>query len=334
MKIVGQLVCGPGEADRYLEDTLKEFKRLTDETIVCLCNAGEKEKELVERYGFQWYEDNREWGKWQYEIKTALLSRIRETRAEYVLALDADESVPTVSRGILEELSGGREACQFFVINLWNDEAHYSKALSFWNVRFYKLPSEGNSQFARKPVHCGNAPPVAYSIPAAQSYVPHILLHKGLMRAEDRQRKVERYARYDPEAVHKGREYYEALKSTAPGDPYDQGLVLQKVSEFVQGLRKKQNHNPIVMATPKKHVYVRRLDTKFMGSVVDIPADSLAITLKNHPTWQVVGEEESKGATVVIPEAAPSSDPLECPICGQKAATLAGRKAHERIRHK
>ena len=45
MRIVGQLVCGQGEADRYLEDTLKEFKRLCDDVVICLAGMGDFSKE-------------------------------------------------------------------------------------------------------------------------------------------------------------------------------------------------------------------------------------------------------------------------------------------------
>lgn len=336
MKIVGQLVCGPGEADRYLEDTLKEFKRLTDETIVCLCNAGEKEKELVERYGFQHYEDNREWGRWQYEIKTGLLARIRESvgyQPEYILALDADETVPTLDRTKLERIAEGRESCHLYVVNLWNDESRYSKALSFWNVRVYRMPSEGNSQFTRKPVHCGNAPPVAYAVPPAQSYVPHILLHKGLMKKEDRMRKVERYQRYDPNAIHKGREYYDALSHDGPGSPYVQEEVIAKITAYCENLRPKVLTRQPMPIQEKKFYYVRRIDDKHLGSVTDIPAEHLDMTLKNHPTWQVIDDTEREIVPPVTIEEAPKADPFACLFCGYAARSLAGKKAHERIKH-
>ena len=82
------------------------------------------------------------------------------------------------------------------------------------------------TQFLRKPVHCGNAPPYFYSIPAKYSYVPHILLHKGLMKQESRTRKIERYAIYDPRAIHKGESYYNALSVEASGSEYDEDTVV------------------------------------------------------------------------------------------------------------
>lgn len=237
MKIIGQLVCGPGEADRYLKDTLEEFKRLCDDVVVCLCNAGPKEKKMVDAYNFRSYEDNREWGKEQPSIKTKLLLSILLLKPDWILALDADETMPTVTRKILEEeITPGRDACHFFIVNLWNDVDHYSSSLSFWNVRMYRVEALQGTQFLRKPVHCGNAPPYFYDIPAKYSYVPHMVLHTGLMRPEDRQKKYERYQKYDPHARHKGAEYYQELLVKGSGELYNEDIITKKIKNFYDKL--------------------------------------------------------------------------------------------------
>jgi hypothetical protein len=237
MKIVGQLVCGPGEADRYLKETLEEFKRLCDDVVVVLCNAGPKEKAMVRSYDFRSYEDNREWGREQPNIKTKLLKTILKLEPDWILPLDADETMPGMTRPFLESLTERRESCFFYVVNLWNDPGHYSKALSFWNVRFYKADESKGTQFLRKPVHCGNAPPYFYKQPAKKAYVPHILLHKGLMLREDRLKKAARYDLYDPAAIHKGRDYYDALIAVGPGTVYNQDEVELKIQNFYATLR-------------------------------------------------------------------------------------------------
>lgn len=236
MKIVGSLVCGPGEADRYLEETLKEFARLCDDVIICFSNATPREKALVAKYDFRSYEDNRVWGLHQPSIKTALLRRLLLLEPDWILALDADETVPTVTRPILEELAADRDACQFYVVNLWNDTTRYSRGLSFWNVRFYRPRATPDTQFLRKPVHCGIAPPYFYALPAKSTYVPHILLHKGLMTRDARERKIERYKAYDPYAVHKGREYYDALLAETTGAVYNQEEVTKKIYDYCKNL--------------------------------------------------------------------------------------------------
>lgn len=236
MKIVGQLVCGPGEADKYLRETLEEFKRLCDDVIVALCNAGEKEKALVREYDFRSYEDNREWGKFQPYIKTDLVRRIHMLEPDYIVVLDADETMPTMTRAKLETYAKTHEAMQFYVVNLWNDPEHYSRTLSFWNVRAYRSDPDKGVQFLKKPVHCGNAPPYFYSLPAKFTYVPEILLHKGLMDPESRARKSTRYAQYDPQAIHKGREYYDSLELRGTGTLYEQAAVAAKLLNYCKTL--------------------------------------------------------------------------------------------------
>lgn len=236
MKIIGQCVVGPGEADKYLKETLDEFKRLCDDAVIATCNAGIKEKRLIKKYGFWQYEDNREWGIDQPNIKTDLLKKIIKLNPDWILVLDADETVPTVKRNDLKQMADNRESCYFFIVDLWNDNKHYSKALSFWNVRFYKPNSARGLQFLRKNLHCGNAPPYYYTLSAKSSYVPHILLHKGLMNPKDRLKKVERYNIYDPNAVFKGRDYYDALLDIGNKAEYNQDEVQTKLINFCKTL--------------------------------------------------------------------------------------------------
>jgi hypothetical protein len=237
IKIVGQMVCGGGEADRYLEESFKEFARLCDDVIICFCNATEKEKALARKYDFRFYDDNREWGKYQPGIKTGLLKRILKLGADWILPLDSDETLPTISSQELRVLTEGRESCYFYVVNLWNDPQHYSRAMSFWNVRLYRADESKGTQFLRKPVHCGNAPPYFYNQSAKSAYVPHILLHKGLMKPDDRDRKYRRYQDYDPNAIHKGRDYYDALLFQGVKAEYDQQEVLTKIQDYVRKIQ-------------------------------------------------------------------------------------------------
>lgn len=228
--IVGQCVVGPGEAERWLDLTLKDFARLCDDAVIVTCNAGEAEKKLIKSYGFWTYEDNREWGRHQPDIKTDLLRRIMGLHPDGVLVLDADETVPTLDK---PHFAGFKTSAYFYVVNLWNDEQHYSRSLSFWNVRFYRPMLSPDTQFLRKPVHCGNAPPFFYNQPAKESYQPHILLHRGLMLPEDRQKKIQRYQAYDPNAVHKGQAYYDALALSGTGTEYNQVAVQQILQEEI-----------------------------------------------------------------------------------------------------
>lgn len=329
------MVCGAGEAKRWLKESLDEFKRLCDDAVICLCNATNEEKEIIRQYGFQYYEDNREWGKYQPTIKTDLLNRIAQLGADWVLALDADETLPSIKdRADLESLTTGRISCYMWLVNLWNDEQHWIKTggLAFWNVRFYKLPSEGDRQFLRKNVHCGSAPPVALMQNAANSYVPHVILHKGLMKEEDRLKKVQRYEKYDPNAVHKGREYYDQLKSKEKGEEYHLPLILNQISQYCKTLLPSKKPT-MIPQKPRKFVYVRRNDSKHRQTVVEIPIESWEMTKRVHPTWEIIDDTTDEDTRVNV-EGAPKKNDLECDACGFISASAFGLNSHKRIRHK
>ena len=233
IKIVGQLVCGPNE--KYLEETLQCFTKLCDDVVCATCNATQKEFNLLNKYDIRHYEDNREWGRKQPYVKTDLVRRILQLKPDWIIPLDADETM-RVERVQLESLADGRESAHFYIVNLWNDQQHYSKTLSFWNVRFYKADDTKGVQFLRKPVHCGNAPPYFYCQPVKKTYVPYLVIHKGLMDKQDRLRKAERYAKYDPDCLCKGKEYYDALEADWQGSEFNESEVLTKIQNYVRNL--------------------------------------------------------------------------------------------------
>ncbi len=235
MKIVGIGVCGGGEADRYMRATLEEFKRLCDETIIATCNATQKEKDLIEEYGFTQYEDNREWGIDQPNIKTSLLTRSGELSPDWIIALDMDEKfAPEFTREEAEKLvteNPEEIAWYFLVVNLYNDINHFAHDIGiqrFWNIRFYKYAPEYGLQFQRKNLHCGLGPPIMYRY---GWYAPYYLEHYGLMLKEDRDRRVERYTKYDPKAVFKNRVYYDDLSRELKAHVFDRPQLLKKLKE-------------------------------------------------------------------------------------------------------
>lgn len=233
MKIVGIGVAGPGEASRYMRATLEEFKRLCDEVIIVTCNATTKEKNLIKKYGFKTYEDNREWGKDQPNIKTDLLTKAGELSPDWIIALDMDEIfAPEFTREEALRLASGDEiAWYFLIVNLYNDREHFAHDVGiqrFWNIRFYKYAPEHGLQFQRKNLHCGLGPPIMYKY---GWHAPYYVEHYGLMEKEDRQRKAERYKQYDPRAVFKNRVYYEDLERELVPHEFDRKQLLRKLSE-------------------------------------------------------------------------------------------------------
>ncbi len=233
MRIIGIMICGGGEADRYLERSLKEFKRLCDDALIVTNNGTTKEIELIEQYGYKHYEDNREWGIYQPDIKTDLLTRAGELKPDWIIALDADEVFcPSFTRDGAETLTKtGEIAFNFLVVNLYNDEEHFAHSAGiqrFWNIRFYQYLPEYGLQFLRKSLHCGLAPPIAYKY---GWHAPYYLLHYGLMKKEDRQRKIERYRKYDPNKRFKAGAYYDELGQELPMRKFDGEGLLKKLQE-------------------------------------------------------------------------------------------------------
>jgi hypothetical protein len=231
MRIIGFMVVGGGEADRYLEASLNEFKRLCDDAIIATNNADQRTKDLINKYGYWQYEDNREWGKEQPNIKTDLLSKVSRLKPDWIIALDSDEVfAPEFTRAEAERLGGGNEiAWNFLIVNLYNDREHFAHDAGiqrFWNVRFYKFLPQYGLEFQKKRLHCGLAPPIAYKY---GWHAPYYVEHYGLMKREDRIRKIERYDKYDPNAKMKGQEYYDDLRKDLKEYPFERAKLLEQL---------------------------------------------------------------------------------------------------------
>jgi len=230
MKIVGMGVAGPNE--KYIEQTLKEFKRLCDDVIIATNNADTKTKKLIKKYGFWQYEDNREWGIHQPEIKGDLLRKAGGLKPDWIVALDMDEIfAPEFTRAEAERLAGGKEIAYYFlVVNLYNDPEHFYHGAGiqrFWNVRYFKyLPD--NTKYQNKRLHCGLAPPIYYH---RGWHAPFYLEHYGLMLKDDRLRKAERYAKYDAGARFKSKVYYDDLTKDLEPIVFNREGLLKKLRE-------------------------------------------------------------------------------------------------------
>lgn len=229
-KIVGLGVCGPGEADRYLEATLKEFDRLCDETLIVTNNAGKKEKDLIDSFGFCRYEDDRDWGRNQRLLKEGLHGKAGDLGPDWVLALDMDERFGSLAPGDLERLAAyEKDAWHFFMVDLWDDG--YRPDLCFWKVQFYRYRREKGVAFSRWGFDPGLVPEWAAT---SAGYSPYHILHYGLKDARERQRRVARYKHYDPDAKGLPQAYYEALAGEEKAAPLDEEKLQELLyQEFI-----------------------------------------------------------------------------------------------------
>lgn len=282
MNIVGYGICGPGEAQRYMRETLDEFKRLCDTTVILCNNVGPAELALIAEYGFHVAHDNREWGKLQWKIKEDFLKwEVAKYAGEgdMLVCLDMDETLdPKLSRTWIQEAE--LDAYHVFVVDLWNDPQHYKPEACFWNVRMWRW--NGVVSFKQKPVHCGLAPEWAYHY---QKHAPFLLLHKGLMDPADRARKIARYEKYDPLQQHLGKQYYWLLK-TDTAEPFDLEAVHATIAEEVASYKqtKPRSNSPYMPKPAGRFAYVRNPG----GNVVDVPEKNLKETL-NRKGFSFVG---------------------------------------------
>lgn len=234
-RIVGIGVCGPGEAGRYMRRTMEEYKRLCDDVLIVTNNATQAEISIIEEYGFKHYEDNREWGLFQPKIKEGLLERVGDLKPDWLVFLDMDEVfAPEVTRHVLESLTDtGELGWYFMIVNLYNDEQHFAHDAGiqrFWNIRFYRYTPEYGFQFQKTNVHCGPCPIINWRY---AWHAPYYVLHYGLMKPEDRMKKIERYQKYDPQGRLKP-QYYEDLGRELKAREFDGPGLLRKLTESAE----------------------------------------------------------------------------------------------------
>lgn len=282
MKVIGYGICGAGEAGRYMRETLEEFKRLCDEVVI-LVNApavptdkgGDLSAEirLIKEFGFRYVEDRREWGKYQWKIKQDLLDgpiRSIASVGDVMIGLDMDERF---DRSLTREwlLQMPFDAYHTFVVDLWNDEKHYKPESCFWKVQIWRW--SGNVEWTAKPLHCGLVPRWAASY---NRYAPFLQIHKGLMRKEDRARKIARYEKYDPHAQYLAKPYYAMIRSDT-AEPFDEEQVRATIAREVSTYKQTKPRSIPPMSQPKgRFAYV----TNPAGVQVDIPERMLDETLK------------------------------------------------------
>jgi len=189
-------------------------------------------------------------------------------------------------------------------------------------------PHEGR-KFAEKALHPGLAPEVAYHW---GNYAPFILKHYGLKDKSDRDRKVERYNKYDPNADFKAKSYYDFLASNAPVTEFDEDKLHDMVANEVKDYKHKI---PTLNMSEKKYYYVKNPG----GVIVDIPAEALDETLKRDGFELISKDPVVVGGTVAstvqtttteVEEPQKEENEMTCTECGFVAKSEFGLRAHSR----
>lgn len=305
MKIVG--ICIVGENEKFFSHTKKCLDELCDEVV--------------------YWKDKREWGKFQPQIKEDALRCAIAKNPDWILTLDADEELITTRERLEAIANEGEVSRRFYFLQKWNSEDRMNEKLNFFDVRFYKWIPELGVSFHQYPVHCGMAPKWAYNYAWD---APLVVLHRGLMLKEDRERKVKRYEKYDPKQTFCSPFYYGMLKSDFAGDIYDINDVQRKVEQMVamNGTRKPPEIKNLKINMPKLYRVLRLADNEELVIEEKALEDTLN-TGGRGKLFKLLGETEAPvekmaEAPVVIVE------PFTCPTCNFVAKSAFGLSVHQR----
>lgn len=326
--IVGYGLTTAGEADRYMRHTLESLKKITDKIIILCNNATEKEKALLKEYSCFTVEDNREWGKYQNKIKEDFLrDHVAKLEPEICVAADMDEVFdPSLTKEEIRKKLEKWYAMYLFFIQHWNHPNRHNPNINFWNVRIFKW--NGDVRFENRPLHPGLCPKWTYIY---GSYAPYYVRHFGLMDPKDREVKVQRYNKYDPNYVYR-KGWYGNLKDTTRGE--------EITSEYIINIRKEvasYGDQTKKMAQPKEErfFYVKRLKD---GVVLDVPEKDVDITLRRGG-FELVSKEpviltnDFVRTTTAQPKAVdftPEDSGTTCGECGFIAKNESGLRLHKR----
>jgi len=333
-RFIGFMVIGKGEGDRWLRQALIDIM-WCDEICVCLnFREGEDKKteKICEERKCRIYYDDRVWGKDQWKIKEDFFNKfVKKFDPTWIIAKDADEIFDKkFGRDQAIELAEkGGTGYQFYVINLYDDG--YCKRQSFWNMRMWQYKEEWGSRWQRRNLHCGLYPIHNYRY---SNFAPFILLHYGLQSKEDRQRKVERYKKFDPQCrwMRMNESYYKFLESKTEVDKFDEDELHKKAVDYSNKTYFKTGNNMSIQKE-KQYEFRRVLD----DCMVIVGEDQVDEHKKRMDyktglrAFIYIGEVKDRVTSTVNEEVKiVKRDPLQCEICGFKSEDEGGLKIHNK----
>lgn len=337
-------ICGPWEAGRYMERSLISLNSLCDSVVIVTNNVTEKEVELCLKYKVHIVRDDREWGKYQREIKQDAHKGLAWLNPDWVLTLDMDEEFAMTRPQLDELISKNQIAWHFYMVDLWGDEKHYKADLCFFKVQLYKYDCDRGFAFRSGYFDPGHVPLWAAEHAA---YAPYFIRHFGLISPASRQRRVERYNLYDPEYKLMDKAYRDSLISNEC-EPLDEEKLRKELREHTKDL-------PLIDRSikPQSMLKFHYLKRKIDGVIIDIPNADLheAIktgkfdyvsevsvqTSKSMVDVPIIDDDEDEEDPLVfpgtIPDPKPTTDPLVCVLCGFKGQTEGGLRRHKTTKH-
>lgn len=234
LRIVGVSIVGEGEGKRYLKEVLKEKSRLCDKIVIlahCPDILTENVCKSFSKVVYYWTNEKEIWATKQWQIKEWALQLVSKENPDWILAFDADELMDyRVDRKVLENLAFKKYNSYYFrFVHLWNNKRHIRIDGSWdrlYKVIFYKYQKDKEQKFRRSALHCGVAPLYAHQSPGMSGY---LVKHYGYMKLEDRDKKVERYNKYDPRGFYKPQRWYNSIKEEGK-------IIIFDEKEFVKSI--------------------------------------------------------------------------------------------------
>ena len=232
-RIIGAMTLG-NEEGKYLEMVVEDlFERdLIDELIMVLDNPTDRTpeiaKELASRYPITIYQHNfKLFGTAQNQLRKRLIHYGISKNPYGFLTPDADEVFDEdFDRKAIFDLLGKGIGWDFRIAHFWGDFNHV-RVDGMWknqkNIRLFRYLEDWGQDFSPKPIHCGSGPSYAYK---NRNLAPYLFKHYGYIRKVDIQKKVDRYAEFDPYGQYENIDWYIKMKEDGNIVKYDKSLYV------------------------------------------------------------------------------------------------------------
>jgi len=235
-----------------------------------------------------------------------------------------EELDPRLDKQALEQLHDYAEAIKVYIIDLWEDG--HKPERNFYNVRAYKWDPK-RTTIKEQPLHCGLAPEWAYHHTV---YSKYYLKHYGLKTKEQRQRKIDRYDKYDPDARFIHEEYYESLH-----DDHYAELDLEDVKRKLEEQWKNKNKPDIKKTKQDKmeqdtYYEVKRLKDDKKLKVKEENLDEVLARTDSDGNKKFKKIKEVDLERYYSNDSQESDNELVCPFCGKECKSKAGLTNHKK----